>query len=219
MFMRGGFTTFIKKGKTMDHNFTCLLSNLLDMKLVDMYCKHMIRNDFSNDSKANQLLSASREVHYDYCEWGRHDYSRSNVLHHLGIIDKMESDGYNHAIRVVVCKYQFCDKTIVWTDNLHSTVKYIREKGKEVRLRDVPFYVVDLSDLSHPVIGAYDKDVLKLSMSAIMGAVSSAYFRYEMSNSKNIIDIGYLVGDLLNDNPKLYTYHNTHLDCIEEYDS
>lgn len=56
-------------------------------------------------------------------------------------------------------------------------------------------------------------------MSAIMGAVSSAYFRYEMSNSKNIIDIGYLVGDLLNDNPKLYTYHNTHLDCIEEYDS
>ena len=102
---------------------------------------------------------------------------------------------------------------------MHSTVKYIREKGKEVRLRDVPFYVVDLSDLSHPVIGAYDKDVLKPSMSAIMGAVSSAYFRYEMSNSKNIIDIGYLVGDLLNDNPKLYTYHNTHLDCIEEYDS
>lgn len=138
----------------MDHNFTYLLSNLLDMKLIDMYCKHMIRNDLSNDSKANQLLSASREVHYEYCEWGRHDYSRSNVLHHLGIIDKMESDGYNHAIRVVICKYQFCDKTIVWTDNLHSTVKYIREKGKEVRLRDVPFYVVDLSDLSHPVIGA-----------------------------------------------------------------
>lgn len=60
-----------------------------------MYCKHMIRNDFSNDSKANQLLSASREVHYDYCEWGRHDYSRSNVLHHLGMLSMIRnSAGY-----------------------------------------------------------------------------------------------------------------------------
>lgn len=64
MFMRGGFTTFIKKGKTMDHNFTCLLSNLLDMKLVDMYCKHMIRNDFSNNGSNMELSAIHFQIPY-----------------------------------------------------------------------------------------------------------------------------------------------------------
>lgn len=187
------------------------LSSISEMRLVDLYCKHMIRVDYDKDSKANRLLSASRVIGYDYCEWGSHDYSRSNVSHHLGIIEKMEKDGYNHAIRVVVCKYPFSDKVIVWTDNLHSTVKYIREYGKGVKLKDISFYVVDLFLLSHPVVSAVDMNVLRPSLSAIVGAVSSAYFRYEMSNSKDLIDVGYLVGDLLDDIPELYTYQNTAL--------
>lgn len=82
---------------------TADLSSISEMRLVDLYCKHMIRVDYDKNSKANRLLSASRAIGYDYCEWGSHDYSRSNVFHHLGIIEKMEKDGYNHAIRVVVC--------------------------------------------------------------------------------------------------------------------
>lgn len=134
----------------------------------------------------------------------------------MDIIEKMEKDRYNHAIRVVVCKYPFSDKVIVWTDNLHSTVKYIREYGKEVKLKDIPFYVVDLSLLSHPVVSAVDMKVLRPNLSAIVGAVSSAYFRYEMSNLKDLIDAGYLVGDLLDDIPDLYTYQNTALWCAKE---
>lgn len=116
-------------------------NNLLNMKLVEMYCKHVILNS-SNKSKANQLLIASNKIHYEYCEWGVHDGSPSDLSHHLSIITKMESDKYNHAVRVVICKYKFCNEPIVWTDNLHSTVKYIREYGKEVRLKDIPFYVI-----------------------------------------------------------------------------
>lgn len=80
------------------------LSSISEMRLVDLYCKHMIKvNFFDKEAKSNRLLRASRAIGYEYCEWGRHDYSRSNIFHHLGIIEKMEKDGYNHAIRVVVC--------------------------------------------------------------------------------------------------------------------
>ena len=198
-------------GVNIEISDTADLSSISEMRLVDLYCKHMVRVDYDKESKANRLLSASRTIGYGYCEWGSHDYSRSNVFHHLGIIEKMEKEGYNHAVRVVLCKYPFSDKVIVWTDNLHSTVKYIREYGKEVKLKDVPFYVVDLSLLSHPIISAVDMKVLRPNLSAIVGAVSSAYFRYEMSNSKDLIDVEYLVGDLLDDTQELYTYHNTAL--------
>lgn len=36
---------------------------------------------------------------------------------------------------------------------------------------------------------------------------------------EELINIAYLVDDLLNDNPELYTYHNTHIGCIQNDDS
>lgn len=208
------------RGKIMDRinikiQESIKLKNIfLNMKLVNMYCKHMILNESVNESKANQLLVASNKIHYEFCEWGTYDNFPSDLLHHLGIITKMETDKYDHAIRVVICKYKFFDSPIVWTDNLHSTVKYIRKYGKDVRLKDIPFYVVDLSDLENPIIGSYDKNVIKPNISDVLGAVSSAYFRYEMSNSQELINVSYLVGDLLKDNPELYTYQNAHISGI-----
>lgn len=40
---------------------TADLSSISEMRLVDLYCKHMIMVDYDKDSKANRLLSASRE--------------------------------------------------------------------------------------------------------------------------------------------------------------
>lgn len=80
------------------------LSSISEMRLVDLYCKHMIKvNFFDKEAKSNRLLRASRAIGYDYCEWGTHSGHRNNVLYHMDIIEKMEKDGYNHAIRVVVC--------------------------------------------------------------------------------------------------------------------
>lgn len=190
----------------------------LDMKLTDMYCKHMIIRNINNDSKMNRLLSASDKIGYEFCEWGMHDGYPSDLYHHINIITKMEKDNYKHSVRIVICKYDFCSKPIIWVDNLHSTVKYIREYGKEVKLKDIPFYVVDLTDLKNPIVKGYNNSLRK-NISDILGTVSNAYFRYDMSNSKELIDVEYLVKDLINDNIELYTYHNTHLGPIEETDS
>lgn len=191
---------------------------LLDMKLTELYCKHMIKNNSDEKSKSNKLLNTSHNMGYEWCEWGSHEDFPSNLSHHIDIITKMERNEYNHAIRIAICKYDFSDDLIVWADNLHSTIKYIRELGKGACLKDVPFYVVDLTDLGNPRVLS-DNENLRPIVSDILGAVSSAYFRYEMSNSSELINVRYTVADILKDNPELYTYHNTHLGLSVEGDS
>lgn len=111
----------------------------------------------------------------------------------------------------------FCERPVIWSDNLHSTIKYIREFGKEACLRDIPFYVIDLTHLEDPAAKGY-RDSLNHNISDILGAVSCAFSRYNRSNLKELIDIHYTINDLLNDNIELYTFHNNHLGVIQNGD-
>lgn len=189
----------------------------LNTKLINLYCKHMIHTNLNKDSKANRLLAASHKAGYEFCEWGSHEELPSDLLHHLNIITKMEDDDYRHAVRIVICQYCFCERPVIWSDNLHSTIKYIREFGKEACLRDIPFYVIDLTHLEDPVAKGY-RDSLNHNISDILGAVSCAFSRYNRSNLKELIDIHYTINDLLNDNIELYTFHNNHLGVIQNGD-
>lgn len=185
--------------------------DVLNMKLADMFCKHVIRRNPEEISiKADRLYIESIKLEYNVCEWGVHSGHPSDISFHISKITKMEKDNYNHAVRVVICKYDFCDTPIVWVDNLHSAIKYIREYGKDVKLRDIPFYVVDISDYEHPSIHGYNGS-LREKHEDICGAVSCAYKRFRRSNSKELIEISYTLKDFLYDNPMLYTERNTHL--------
>ena len=148
---------------------------------------------------------------------GLHVGHASDIQYHINLIVQMERDEYNHAIRIVVCKYDFCDTPIVWIDNLHSAIKYIREYGKDVKLRDIPFYIVDISDYEHPAVHGYNGS-LREKHEDILGAVSCAYKRFRRSNSKELIEIGYALKDFLRDNPMLYTELNTNLVLINTFD-
>lgn len=131
--------------------------DLLNMNLTDMFCKHVIRrNPDGIQIKAGKLYIESCKIGYKVCNWGLHVGHASDIQYHINSIVQMERDGYNPAIRVVICKYDFCDTPIVWIDNLHSAIKYIREYGKNVKLGDIPFYVVDISDYDHPSIHGYN---------------------------------------------------------------
>lgn len=188
--------------------------NLLNMKLTNMFCKHVIRrNSEGIQTKASKLYTESVKLGYNVCEWGVHSGHPSDIPFHIGKITKMEKDGYNHAVRIIVCKYDFYGIPIIWIDNLHSAIKYIRGYGKDVRLRDIPFYVVDISDYEHPSINGYNGS-LRQNYEDILGAVSCAYKRFRRSNSKELIEIRYTLEDFLYDNPELYTIMNTHLGLI-----
>ena len=65
------------------------------------------------------------------------------------------------------------------------------------------FAASDALGYEFPIVKSCDESALRSSISDVLGAVSSAYFRYEMSNSRDLIDVGYLVDDLLYDNPEL----------------
>lgn len=175
---------------------------ILEMRLKDLYCKHMIRCDENTSHKAEQLLRESQAIGYDICEWGLNSGHPSILSYHLKKIVKMEKDGYDHAIRIVKCKYDFNEQPVLWIDNLHSAVKYIRQYGKQVKIKDIPFYIVDISNFHNPVIIGYNGS-LKNRYEDILGAVSCAYKRFRRSNSKNLISIRYTLDDFLTDNQKL----------------
>lgn len=177
--------------------------NLLNMKLTNMFCKHVIRHNAEGiKTKVGKLYIESVKLGYNECEWGVHSGHPSDIAFHISKIAKMEKDNYNPAVRIVICKYDFCNESIVWIDNLHSAIKYIRKYNKDVQLRDIPFYVVDISDYDHPFISGYNGSLRK-NYEDILGAVSCAYKRFRRSNSKELIEIGYTLGDFLYDNPTL----------------
>lgn len=188
--------------------------DLLNMNLMDMFCKHVIRrNPDGIQTKAGKLYIESCKLGYKVCNWGLHVGHASDIQYHINLIAQMERDGYNPAIRISICKYDFCDTPIVWIDNLHSAIKYIREYGKNVKLGDIPFYVVDISDYDNPSIHGYNGS-LRERYEDLLGAVLCAYKRFRRSNSKELIEIGYTVKDFLYDNPMLYTELNTHLNLV-----
>lgn len=180
-------------------------SNILNLHLTELLCKHIFDTDKS--IKAKKLLEESEKLSYKWCQWNVYAGQPKNFDYDMGRILKMEEDNYNHAIRVVVCKYLFSEKQYIWSDNLHTTIMYLRKYGLEAQLKDVPFYVVDLTEFSQPVLYS-QKGYLRENPKDITGAIASAKVRSNFSNSKELIAVGYTVGDFIQDNIAFYTYKN-----------
>lgn len=166
-----------------------------NLKLVNLRCKHV----FNTDSlRAKQVLTESLNLGYTYCKWGTYS-GNTDSSYHLSKIIKQEKDNYNHAIRIVIAKYDFSgNDKYYWTDNLHSTIKYIRQYGFDTELKDIPYYVVDLSS-EKPVVVDVNNSVRK-SFEDIQGAINSALARLKWSNSQRLIDLNYTVKDFLLEN-------------------
>lgn len=192
--------------------------DILNMKLVDLMCKHIIIHDTVSDAAKKLLDYSVNACNYSYCVWGSHDGHANDILYHIGHIHKMECDSFTLPIRIVRCKYPFSDKVYYWADNLHSTIKVIREFGRDVKLKDVDFYVVDITDLQNVVIRD-PTNCIRKNFHDVMNIVECAYKRYRRSNDKHLVELHYTIADFLRDNPSLYTQFNTHLGLVTEEDS
>ena len=178
---------------------------ILDMKLKELYCKHVMRaHPIARDMfpRSEKLLEESKKLGYDICEWGLHSGHPSDIQYHLDKIIKMIDDGYDHTIRIVACKYDFQEEPVLWVDNLHSAIKYVAQYGGDATLREIPFYFVDITNYDKPVIYGRE-DSVRENYEDILGAVSCAYKRFRRSNSKELIDVGYTLTDFLEDNPDI----------------
>lgn len=186
--------------------------NILELKLTDLLCKHI----FNSSDKAFKLLMASINVGYDYCQWNVANNRIKDFDYDMQRIIKMEKDNYNHALRIVACKYTFSDDIYYWCDNIHSAIRYIRKYGKDIKLRDLPFYVV-YSGFGTKII-TY-KNYVRLNIKDIDGIQISATQRFLWSNSKDIIDIHYTIEDFIKDNPEFITYNEYYNGSIKLEDT
>lgn len=177
----------------------------LNMRLKDAYCKHVL----SLTSIAKALRRESFRTGYEYCQWGSHegDEGKLDLYYHARKIVKMEEDGYEHAVRIVICKYPFSDILTIWVDNLHSAILQIRKKGLDVMLKEIPFYIVDISDYDNPIIMSHNGSFIDTDDNR-EGVLYCAYKRYERSNNGKLISLNYRVKDFICDNYELYTFCN-----------
>ena len=170
---------------------------ILNTKLEDLFCKHVLS---VAGSKGLRLISESEKLGYNWCRWGTHS-GHMEREHHKNIINTMIKDDFKNAIRVVACRYNFSDGVYLWSDNLHSTVRHINQKGKDVKLKDVPFYVIDVTD-DVPKVYNYNNS-LRDNLDDIQGAINCGKLRFERTNSKDLVKVGYTVKDFLSSNPDL----------------
>lgn len=170
-------------------------NDLLNMKLTDMRCKHAL----PETAKGNEVIRLSKEIGYEWAKWGAHS-NHNNVAYHADVVMKMEFDMFEHPERIVVCDYPFSNEKHVWIDNMHSAVMYVRKYGLDVKLSDIPFYVVDISGGNEIVADNGTGIVIPNKAS---GAVISARKRQAWSCSEELIALNYTLKDLLEENPVL----------------
>ncbi len=120
---------------------------------------------------------------------------------------RQERDNYNHALRIVITNDLTTNKKYIWTDNLHSTIKYIRQKGLKTKLIDIPFYVIDidLTTIKPTIIDVNNS--IRQSLKDIEGAIRSAANRVRRS-TPNLMALNYTVKDFLMDNMLLLRNEN-----------
>lgn len=186
---------------------------LLQMKLLDMRCKHVLRIGW----KEQLVLQHSKECGYEWCLWGSHNGHAGDIDYHKNHIYKMQKDNLNRPIRIVICSYPFSEKKYIWVDNFHSCIHYVRRYGFDVKLKDIPFYVVDISDYKD-ILYSYKESVINNPVD-VARTIECAYHRRTRSNNKDLLQIDYSVADFLNSNMDLYSYKNINLGIVNSSDS
>lgn len=209
---RNGFITVIKyKGVTITNSFNRKIeyinttksisyvvncdvpSEFLNLSLKDMMCKHVLKVG----EREQRLIEESKLCGYDWCKWGTHS-GNTSAEYHKNIINTMIKDNYNHSVRIVRCRYHFSDRDYYWVDNLHSTIKYMKQFGKDITLRDIPFYIIDLTGKDAVVYGY--REFFKTDLFSVVGAIESARQRVIRSNSEKLVSIDYRVSDFIDTN-------------------
>ncbi|MCR0316339.1 hypothetical protein MKA27_17600 [[Clostridium] innocuum] len=126
---------------TISHDFDSY-SNILNINLRDLECKHIMYIDES----CRKVYKDGVEACFYNIQWG---YFRENVSKDSEnyTIEQMIADNFLKPIRITVTQNR------VWADNTHTTISYIRRYGDETKVKDVPFYICDLRKVPVTILG------------------------------------------------------------------
>lgn len=162
------------------------LSSLLNIKLLDLECKHIPKLTDKNI----KLFLDSKKVDYQYLVFGSHR-EHTRLSDELNRIKNMSRSTCQRAVRIVLT-----NNNKIWSDNTHWTIAYILKFGKEATLNCIPFYIVDLRS-DYPIIIDYDNTLFD-SLSNIMKAIDAALQIQDRIDRGWRKNINYTISDFLN---------------------
>lgn len=137
---------------------------LLDMKLMDLECKHVL---YADDRDIKKFIAQAEKAYYPNIVWGYYRDKRATGKSERAIIDRMKVADIMKPIRIVVTS-----NGMVWCDNTHVCMSYI-DRGY-VTLKEIPFYVVVFTDNDNCVhVMDYEQSLLP-SIDDINQAVRNA---------------------------------------------
>ena len=165
----------------------------LEAKLTDCLCKHVM--DLSSE-KAKAVADKSIRIGYPQAIWGYGSEIYKNPeedrIIQLQTIRKMIYKQWNRPYRIVI-DYNGA----LWIDNLHSAIRDIIVYGKDTRILNTQFYLIDLSDIP-PIVVNY-KNNLDPSLKNVKGAILASVKRANRANG-DIRNIGYTIGEFMQEN-------------------
>lgn len=111
-----------------------IYQTLLNRTLGSLECKHVV------SLSAIKIYRLSLHVGYDWVVFGSH--RKGSLESEKLIIDHMANDNrFNRPMRVV-----YGPDGRLWADNTHTCMAYMKRYGSDTKLKEVPFYVVDVRE-------------------------------------------------------------------------
>ena len=125
--------------KSCSNNFEFVIEeveapNINNIKLVNLESKHIAwRTDQNSEIYDKDMANG-----YINIQWGAVSFPRKKSLNdRRKHIEKMIESKHSRPIRIVITE------NYIWTDNIHSTLSWIKRLGESATIADIPHYIVD----------------------------------------------------------------------------
>jgi len=124
------------------HDFTNKYCNITEMQLLDLESKHVALAD---SKRKTELIKLGEQVGYNYVLWGTHRGKWINddtrLRYELDRVESMVNYPSIRPIRIVICS-----NGKVFADNSHWALASAKKFGCDVKLKQIPFYIVDFTN-------------------------------------------------------------------------
>jgi hypothetical protein len=160
-----------------------LKEDLYNFNLLDLNCKHIA---YIN-STTQKIFKLSESVGYKWCILGSN--RNSDISNEKERIIQMKDSNYRRPIRIIITK-----DFRMWCDNTHWTISYILKYGKNIKIKDIPFYIINLKE---DIIIDFNNLVM-IDYEDIHNIISCAKeLQTRIDNGWRPCEISYTIGDLM----------------------
>lgn len=150
----------MKKYELINYSENSEYSKILDMKVLDLQCKHI-----AYVTQTNKIfLQLAKKVDYQWVVFGSHRFMKEEerLPFEINRINQMAESENSYPVRIVICS-----NNKIFVDNTHWALAYAKRYGQDLKLKSIPVYIIDFRneiptvvDVNNTVI-KNDDDILK----------------------------------------------------------